>query len=211
MKEVTFFISYIEDFKYAKTVLTEKEINILKSSYKIDYDEKNTIKDILNFYVYSLKEYFNEFNKKSRESKDDELKEYFRIIYMDNKLRIFDLNTPIYKILEIQKNSILNFAFIIGVGGGFDALQREDGIQYSMNTREQGKHNFPHLHVKYSGEEVVINILTGQTIEGYIKSQKQKEAMQKIKENKEELMLLWNTRTDGKKFDIKTSDMYSKI
>lgn len=48
--------------------------------------------------------------------------------------------------------------FLIGIGG-VDALKETNGIKYWMNTRENGKHNLPHVHVKYNEEEVIIGIL----------------------------------------------------
>lgn len=75
-----------------------------------------------------------------------------------------------------------------------------------MNTRENGKHNLPHIHVKYNDEEVIIGILNGEILAGKIQKKKQNEAVERIKKIK-----LWNTRTDGQKFDINPNDLYLDI
>ena len=122
-------------------------------------------------------------------------------------VRIFDLDTPI---IEIKKDD-LELKFLIGVGGGFDALEKTKGINYWMNTRENGKHNLPHIHVKYNDEEVIIGILNGEILAGKIQKKKQNEAVERIKNNKNHLLFLWNTRTDGQKFDINPNDLYLDI
>ena len=53
-----------------------------------------------------------------------------------------------------------------------------------MNTRENGKHNLPHIHVKYNDEEVIIGILNGEILAGKIKKKKQNKKIKKIKKNK---------------------------
>lgn len=80
-----------------------------------------------------------------------------------------------------------------------------------MNTRENGKHNLPHIHVKYNDEEVIIGILNGEILAGKIQKKKQNEAVERIKNNKNHLLFLWNTRTDGQKFDINPNDLYLDI
>ena len=80
-----------------------------------------------------------------------------------------------------------------------------------MKTHEQGRHNNPHIHVCYSGEEIIVNIINGQVIEGKMNSKKKKEAIQRIIKNKEELLLLWNTRTDGTPYEVSEEDFNLKV
>ena len=107
------------------------------------------------------------------------MKHTFELFYNENVVRIFDLDTPIIKI----KKDDLELKFLIGVGG-FDAPEKTKGINYWMNTRENGKHNLPHIHVKYNDEEVIIGILNGEILAGKIQKKKQNEAVERIKKNK---------------------------
>ena len=42
-------------------------------------------------------------------------------------------------------------------------------------------------------------------------SKKKKEAIQRIIKNKEELLLLWNTRTDGTPYEVSEEDFNLKV
>ena len=56
---------------------------------------------------------------------------------------------------------------------------------YFMNNRQ---HKLPHIHVKYSGDEVIVSIPEGDVLEGSIPSSKMKLVQAWIEIHKEELM-----------------------
>ena len=62
-----------------------------------------------------------------------------------------------------------------------------------------GKHNMPHIHAEYSGEEIVI-ALDGTILEGAIAKNKLKllEAWMEI--HKEDLAANWKLLSDGEQF-----------
>jgi hypothetical protein len=73
------------------------------------------------------------------------------------------------------------------------------GIIVRMYNEKQGRHNKPHLHAEYSGEEVVI-ALDGEVLEGKLPAPKMKllEAWMEI--HKEDLLANWNLLSKGEQF-----------
>ena len=207
MKNIIIKIRDIEDLRYAKNVLTKSEIEFLFTNYEFECSEKTTIRDILKFYINGLSEYYFETGNRDKLYTDSFMKNTFELYYKEDAVRIFDIDTPIFNITTNE----LYLKFLIGIGGGFDALEQINGIRYWMNTREYGKHNLPHLHVKYNNEEVIISILDGTILGGKIQKKKEKEAVFRILQNKKHLLFLWNTRTDGQIFDIDPNDLYLDI
>ena len=210
-KEVKLKIIDLEDIKSMERYLNEEQMQFLTNIYEIEYDEKTTIRQILNFLINGLKEYYINYNSVEEIFKDFFLKSRFNIIINKKYVRIYDLDIPVYMILNYIQNQEIDLSFILEPGGGFDALEQYNGIKYIMKTHEQGRHNNPHIHVCYSGEEIIVNIINGQVIEGKMNSKKKKEAIQRIIKNKEELLLLWNTRTDGTPYEVSEEDFNLKV
>ena len=73
------------------------------------------------------------------------------------------------------------------------------GIIVRMYKEVGGKHNMPHIHAEYSGEEIVI-ALDGTILEGAIAKNKLKllEAWMEI--HKEDLAANWKLLSDGEQF-----------
>ena len=70
------------------------------------------------------------------------------------------------------------------------------GIIVRMYNEKGGKHNIPHIHVEYSGEELVIG-LDGTILEGNIPKNKRKllDALMEI--HREDLMANWTLLNSG--------------
>ena len=73
------------------------------------------------------------------------------------------------------------------------------GIIVRMYKEVGGKHNMPHIHAEYSGEEIVF-ALDGTILEGAIAKNKLKllEAWMEI--HKEDLAANWKLLSDGEQF-----------
>ena len=71
------------------------------------------------------------------------------------------------------------------------------GIIISMYFKDNRKHNLPHIHVSYQGEEAVIGIPDGDIIEGSIPKNKVKLVQAWIEIHKDELMADWELAIDG--------------
>lgn len=73
------------------------------------------------------------------------------------------------------------------------------GIIIRMYREIGGKHNVPHIHAEYSGEEVVIS-LEGDIIEGNIPKNKQKLVDAWIEIHREDLLANWKLLSEGQQF-----------
>lgn len=80
-------------------------------------------------------------------------------------------------------------------------IDRSNGLQFIMYPNEQG-HNCGHIHVKYQNDEVVINLLNGETI-GTLPPPKMKKAKKWVENNMDYLIEIWNSFTNGVKIPPK--------
>ena len=71
------------------------------------------------------------------------------------------------------------------------------GIIISMYYLDNKQHLAPHIHVKYQGQEAVISIPEGKTLEGNLKANKMKLVQAWIEIHKEELMADWELAIGG--------------
>lgn len=82
-------------------------------------------------------------------------------------------------------------------------IWKDDGIRYYMNSREAGKHNRAHVHVRFKHEEEgVIAIDNGEVLAGDLPAKIIKKARQRILDNQRFLFECWNDMTDGLYVDI---------
>ena len=70
------------------------------------------------------------------------------------------------------------------------------GIIVRMYRENSERHNIPHIHAEYSGEEVVVD-LNGDVLEGKIPSAKMKLLEAWIEIHREELVANWNLLSKG--------------
>ncbi|MGL5153180.1 MAG: DUF4160 domain-containing protein [Clostridium sp.] len=73
------------------------------------------------------------------------------------------------------------------------------GIIIRMYREIGGKHNIPHIHAEYSGEEVVVS-LDGDILEGAIPKNKQKLVDAWIEIHREDLLANWKLLSEGQQF-----------
>lgn len=73
------------------------------------------------------------------------------------------------------------------------------GIIIRMYRELGGKHNVPHIHAEYSGDEVVVS-LEGDIIEGSIPKNKQKLVDAWIEIHREDLLANWKLLSEGQQF-----------
>ncbi|MEA1875778.1 MAG: DUF4160 domain-containing protein [Bacteroidota bacterium] len=71
------------------------------------------------------------------------------------------------------------------------------GIIVYMYFLDNKRHNLPHIHVKYSEEEVIVSIPNGDILEGKIPSRKMKLLQAWIEIHKDELMADWQLAVSG--------------
>lgn len=73
------------------------------------------------------------------------------------------------------------------------------GIIVRMYRENGGKHNMPHVHAEYSGEEVVV-ALDGTVIEGAIPKAKMKLLDAWMEIHREDLEVNWKLLSNGEQF-----------
>ena len=75
------------------------------------------------------------------------------------------------------------------------------GIIVRMYREEGGKHNMPHLHAEYSGEEIVM-ALDGTILEGEKNFPRNKRKMLEVwmEIHREDLEANWNLLSNGEQF-----------
>ena len=71
------------------------------------------------------------------------------------------------------------------------------GIIVLMYYFDNRKHQQPHIHVQYSGEEAVISIPDGNVIEGSLKTAKLKLVQAWVEIHQDELMADWELAIQG--------------
>ena len=71
------------------------------------------------------------------------------------------------------------------------------GIIVSMYFFDSRRHELPHIHVKYQGEEAVLSIPEGEVLEGKINGKKLRLVQAWIEIHREELMADWELASQG--------------
>ncbi len=71
------------------------------------------------------------------------------------------------------------------------------GILVLMFFRDNRRHNLPHIHVRYQGEEAVLNIDDGSVIDGNLPRKQLRMVQAWIEIHKEELLVDWELAVNG--------------
>jgi len=71
------------------------------------------------------------------------------------------------------------------------------GIIVSIYYFDNRQHHVPHIHVKYSDQEIVLSIPDGQILEGNLKANKLKLVQAWIEIHQDELMADWELASQG--------------
>ncbi|MGI9558779.1 MAG: DUF4160 domain-containing protein [Thermodesulfobacteriota bacterium] len=71
------------------------------------------------------------------------------------------------------------------------------GIVVYMYFKDNRKHDLPHIHVKYQGQEVVVSVPDGDVLEGGIPKPQMKLLQAWVELHKEELVADWDLAVSG--------------
>lgn len=71
------------------------------------------------------------------------------------------------------------------------------GILVLMYFRDNRRHNLPHIHVRYQGQEASLSIDDGLLLEGILPPKQLKMVQAWIEIHKEELMVDWELAVNG--------------
>ena len=92
------------------------------------------------------------------------------------------------------------------------SICQEGNLRFYMHSREAGKHNRPHVHVRTTSyeHEASIDIENGTVLAGELPKKQLRYAKEKILSNKEYFMKCWKEMTDGLCPDINRHFDYIK-
>lgn len=118
----------------------------------------------------------------------------FQIAYNGNFYQL-DYSGRLNRLIRFLGNpKTINLEYSIGLPGGL-GVDENDGISYFFHTKEL-RHT-PHIHAKYQGEEISIEILTLKVRGSYKNRKKQSEAIKYVKNNTSRLLAEYNLKTNG--------------
>lgn len=124
-----------------------------------------------------------------------------------NNLRYYieDIDKPLVfflKKMQKEKQNSIDIQILVNSNAG--TVFKDDGIRYYMNSKEQGKHNIPHIHVDIKHEYfAVFSLIDGKQLSGdKLKKVYIKKIKEKIFDNKHQLLVYWNEHTDGLTVDL---------
>jgi hypothetical protein len=88
----------------------------------------------------------------------------------------------------------LHLDYTIGMPGGL-GLDEKDGIYYFLHTKEL--RHAPHIHARYQGKTISIDILTLKVHGKFKNKKKMREAVGYVKAKQNELLEQYNKKTNG--------------
>lgn len=124
----------------------------------------------------------------------DSLVDRFQVV-QDGRFYCLDGKGKLHKLIEFLGNpASLYLDYAIGLPGGFD-LDEKDGIRFFVHTKEL--RHVPHIHARYQGEVISIEILTLKVRGAFKNKKKQQEAICYVELNRDELLKQYNLKTNG--------------
>ena len=115
-----------------------------------------------------------------------------------------DSETNLKYILDKYFGSTQEITVSISISCDAGEVYSERKLIYYMHSREEVKHNEPHVHVRDSGHnyEASLSIVTGKIFDGYLPNKLLRMAQNTILSKNELFVDAWNTKTYGLFFDI---------
>lgn len=164
-----------------KTTETYDE-NITLEEVLIDLHKKYAInsKNVSNYHITNLNELL--------------WSQYFpkKIVFAINDCYDDCLAT---KLADLQRQfhiSNLEFTVLLNFDGLGKSIGEKEGIHFYFHSNEKDLHHNPHIHCKYSGEEMRIEIETLKILDKPFKKSKVKIVKKFVKEHQVDLLNYWN-------------------
>lgn len=115
----------------------------------------------------------------------------------DNKIHSIDgtpLNSNNYKNFIVDNSIDIIYDNIIAPYGAYE-YDRVGGLVFFFHTAENCHKKFPHIHVRYSGEEISIYLLTNRIVGKFSNKKMLKFAAEYVAKNVNQLLVEWNRIT----------------
>ena len=123
-----------------------------------------------------------------------DLRNRFQLTHNGNFYQL-DYSGKLSQLINFLGNpSSIYLEYAIGLPGGL-GIEQKNGITYFFHTKEL--RHIPHIHARYQGEELSIEILTLKVRGSYKNHKKQKEAVNYVAANANRLLIEYNLKTNG--------------
>lgn len=153
----------------------------IKQNFIYDYDNDTKIIDVL--------EYANV------KSNSDVLKKSKYYVAYKNEMRFLRSEAKLFNLIEqLDCKETLEINLVSGIGNVVFP-DKKNGLVYFVHSNEASI--TPHIHVKYSGEEISIDLKTFEVTNSFKSPTKQKRAIKYVKENQQELIEKYSELTNG--------------
>ncbi len=168
------------------------EYNVTK-----EYDESKTLKEVLKELYFEYEPHNGKYND-DWENRCDvfNINELFWKQYFSNEIvSKIDYTFSDYKKMTIgvlnKQFNICNMVIPVVLNKDKGAsVGYCEGIDFFFHPREDN-HNNPHIHCKYSGKTISIDLNTLKVLNGSFKKSKIAFAIEKIKNNQTDLLMYW--------------------
>ena len=114
-------------------------------------------------------------------------------------------NSSIAKLIDYLDADHLEFIFKSGIGEAYATI---NGIKYFVHSNENGI--TPHIHARYQGAEISIDLLTFEVTGSFKSRTKQKEALCFAKTEQLSLIEFYNGNTNGIKISFDEAKSLAK-
>lgn len=165
-----------------------------------EYTEKTTLSEVKEAVLERL------------ESVDSPVKIAFFI--ENERYWIGDINARLSNLIQkyLDTNNVGKIRIGAYVSADAGAVWQEGKLRYFMHSREAGKHNRPHVHVRTVSNdyEASIDIESGIVLAGKLPGKLLRAAKKKILSDKKYFIKCWNEMTDGLCPDINRHYGYIK-
>lgn len=122
------------------------------------------------------------------------------------RYKVWTLDKPLIEFLHrmgCRESEPIEVQLLVSANAG--AVYNDDGIRYSMKSREAGQHNEPHVHVDIQhNESGTFSLLTGEQLqkEEKVKEKYARKIKKEILRHQKEWLIYWNEHTDGLSVDL---------
>ena len=162
--------------------------------YMYEYTEKTLIEDMCQYVIKNI------YEKECCDQQNDyyPCKDEIRLLY-NNDYRVLVYSVPLYKLIEYLRKTCIDLRWPVGTGKVADRYQ---GIVYFFHSNENGIS--PHIHARYSGDEISVDLITMAITGSFKNRKKQREAFNFIKKRKSKYYNDYSELTSG----ITPKDVY---
>ncbi len=188
---------HISIIPYLEELFSKDKEEKLQKGFDFKYSFYTTVNDLFQYAFCFSKNPFLDLKKLEKKSYDEDAPEHFLFEINDDFLPLKKDQRLIKFIrnFNIKNNLVLYFTPLAG-GRGVDEI---NSIKFFLHSNE--KSHTPHIHAKYQGDEISIDLITFKIKGEFKNKKKQKNALTYAKENQSKWIDSYKKYTNGIKFE----------